>query len=311
MEFVRNIRHQGARYDMATKLIIANVAVFLMVKFVSLFIYLFNIQIFDIQDFISIFAVPATLKKLLTHLWSPFTYMFLHQDFWHILGNMLWLFFLGRLFLMFIDAKKMFAVYILGGLSGAFFYILAFNIFPVFGTVKEVSIALGASASVTAVVMAICVYKPNFEIRLFGIFPLRLKWFIPIFILTDLISIPDGNAGGHIAHLGGAAYGIIFAIQLIRAKDITSSFNNFIDRIVSFFATKRKPVMKVTFNAKKSNFVNNTGVSNKVQKPNEVTRTNVEDNAEMDRILDKISKTGYNSLTQTEKDFLMTFSNKD
>jgi len=303
------IKNFVGKNDMHVKLISANVAVFLFVKIVQVFLYLFNIESFDIDNFLNYLAVPATFTKLLYRFWTPITYMFLHQEFWHILGNMLWLFFLGKIFLMFIDRKKMFGVYILGGLSGAILYILAFNIFPVFDEVKYYSMALGASASVTAIVIAICAFQPNYIILPFNLFQLKIKWLIPIFVLTDIVSIPNGNAGGHIAHLGGAIFGFLFAINLVNGKDITRFFNKFIDNIIPFFNRNKKPVMKVTYNVKKQTI--NPDIYTKPKSDLEYNRAKVNEQTEMDRILDKISKSGYESLTQTEKDFLNKFSDKD
>lgn len=292
--------------DILAQLIIINLAVYVAIKIISVFLFLFASG-FSIDSFmVEWFAVPSGLKKLLFRFWTPVTYNFLHVDFWHILGNMLWLFFLGRVFLMFIDQKKFFANYILGGLSGAALYILAFNIFPVFSDAAANSIpALGASASVTAIVIGIAVYKPDYSINFFGILPIKLKWIAVFFIIYDLISIPGNNAGGHIAHLGGAGFGLFFALQLKKGQDITKGFNKFMDNVVSFF--KSEPKMKVTY--KKENFK---------QRKNEVPKSDLEYNkaksdkqAEVDRILDKISKHGYDSLSKKEKEFLFRISGKD
>jgi len=236
--------------------------------------------------------------------------MFLHFEFWHILGNMLWLLFLGKIFLMFIDPKKMFAVYILGGLSGALFFVAAYNFFPALIFYKDNAVALGASAAVTAIVISICVYQPNFEIKPFGVFQLKIKWLIPFLIITDLISIPNGNAGGHIAHLGGAVFGIIFAISLSKGRDITRWFNKIIDNILPYFNRNRKPVMKVTYNTTKQNININADFVSKPKSDLTHNRAIENEQTEMDRILDKISATGYDSLTKEEKDFLAKFSDK-
>jgi len=292
------------------KLIIVNTAVFILVNLVALILYLLNVESFTSEQFISWLAVPASPKTLLFRFWTPLTYMFLHEGFWHILGNMLWLYFMGMIFLFFIDQKKLFAVYILGGLCGAALYFIAYNIFPVFKEVRDYSIALGASASVSAIVIAISVFKPDYEIRPFGVFTLKLKWLAVIFVISDLISIPNGNAGGHIAHLGGALFGFIFAYQLNKGKDITKGFNSFIDSVVSFFSGSKKAKMTVTYNRKNEQF-NNTSTSSNVPKSDmDFNKAKSDEQSEVDRILDKISKYGYDSLSQKDKDFLFRFSNK-
>jgi len=273
-------------------------------------LYLFKIESFTSTDFITWLAVPADLNSLLFKLWTPVTYMFLHEDFWHIIGNMLWLFFLGRIFLLFIDQKKLFGVYIIGGLSGAVLYILAYNVFPAFSEAKYAAVALGASASVTAIVFAISSYKPNYEIRPFGLFTMKIKWLIVLFILQDLIGIPKGNAGGHIAHLGGAAFGYFFALQLSKGKDITKGFNNFIDKVVTLFSGNRKSNMKIAYSRKKDFFSTENTTTQKPKSDMEFNKTKSDEQNEIDRILDKISKSGYDSLSSKEKDFLFKFSKK-
>jgi membrane associated rhomboid family serine protease len=310
MEIGQEIKKFLKNSNLHIKLIIANVIVFISVNLVFLILYLLNVENFTSQDFISWLAVPAGFKQLLFRFWTPVTYMFLHEGFWHILGNMLWLYFLGTIFLFFIDQKKLFAVYILGGLSGAALYILAYNVFPVFKEVREYSVALGASASVSAIVIAISTYQPNYEIRPFGIFTLKLKWLAIIFVLVDLISIPKGNAGGHIAHLGGALYGFYFAMQLSKGRDVTKSFNKVIDICVSLFSGNKNPKMKVEYNSKKENFKYETTSSNIPKSDSEYNKTKSDEQNEIDRILDKISKFGYDSLSSKEKEFLFKFSNK-
>ena len=154
---MNNLKSIAAR-SMATKLIAANLVVYLLVLVASLVNFLMASP-FDIEGtVIEYLSVPASLSKLATLFWTPFTYMFLHTSFWHILGNMLWLYFLGLVFLSVFDGRRMLAVYILGGLSGALFYVAAYNLFPAIESALPVSSALGASAAVSAIVIAVCVY---------------------------------------------------------------------------------------------------------------------------------------------------------
>ncbi len=310
MEIKQEIKSFVKNGNIHIKLILANVGVFIFVKLVYLFLFLFNIQTFTSADFIEFLAVPASLKQLLFRAWTPITYMFLHEGFWHLAGNMLWLFFLGNVFLLFIDKKKFFATYILGGLSGAALYILAYNIFPVFNESKYFAVALGASASVTAIVIAISTYQPNFTIRPFGIFNLKLKWLALFFILYDLLSISGDNPGGHIAHLGGALFGIYFSSRLSKGKDITRGFNRMIDNIVSFFSGRKIPKMKVEYSKTKKNKKTQSQNDNIPKSDYEYNKAKADEQNEIDRILDKISKFGYDALSAKEKEFLFKFSNK-
>ncbi len=271
------------------KLLIINAAVYLVVLLLSIFGFFFG---FNLDDFIiGFFALPASLKKLLFHFWTPVSYMFLHIDFWHIFGNMLWLFFMGQLFVMHINDKALWRVYFLGGLSGALLYLISFNVFPVFAPVREVSYLFGASAAVSAVVIAIIVYQPLQEVFLFGIFRIKLFWIGIFYVVYDLASITGPNSGGHLAHLGGAIYGAVFALQLQKGKDITLWLQNL------FAAGKKTSKRKRKF----------TVHDFRTRDDWEYNKTKHEIQEELDRILEKISKKGYDSLTKKEKDFLRKY----
>ncbi|MEA3445870.1 MAG: rhomboid family intramembrane serine protease [Bacteroidota bacterium] len=185
------------------KLIYVNITVFLLVQIVRVFLFLMNVgdEGFSLVHWL---AVPASFGDLILKPWTVFTYMFLHEEFLHILFNMLWLFWFGRIFLVFLNQKQLLTVYLLGGLTGAAFFVLAFNIFPVFNETINLSVALGASASVMAVVFGTVTVSPNYTIQIPFLGPVKIKWIALIFIVMDIMQIPIGNAGGHIAHLGGA-----------------------------------------------------------------------------------------------------------
>ncbi len=276
------------KINIVVKLIIINVAIYLLVNLIGL------AGEENLSKFIEWFAVPSNLKSLLFRPWTLFTYMFLHEDFMHILGNMLWLYFLGTLFITFIEPKRIIAVYLLGGLSGAALYIIAYNIAPLFFLEKVNGLNMGASAAISAIVIAISVYKSDFIIRPFGMFSISLKWLAIIFIALDILQLWGDNTGGHIAHLGGAIYGFWFGYKLTNKEETT----DWLLDIFNSFTKKRKPRMKVKRNLDipRSDYDYNK------------EKANVQE--EMDRILDKISLSGYNSLTKKEKDFLFQFSEK-
>ncbi|MBS3807441.1 MAG: rhomboid family intramembrane serine protease [Bacteroidales bacterium] len=269
------------------KLIYINAAVFLFIKVLQVLAFLFGFS--GITDaLLQWLAVPADLPKLLTRPWTLFTYMFLHEGFLHIVFNLLWLYVFGRIFLMYLNEKRLVSVYLVGGLSGAALYILAFNIFPAFQQAVPLSIALGASASVMAIVIAISVYVPNFSINLLLIGPVKLKYIAIFTIVLDVLSIPSSNSGGHIAHLGGALFGYLYIAQFRKGRNITRGFDRFMDRVFTVF--KPKPRFRVTHNRPGTDIEYNKWKAERQQR--------------IDEILEKISKNGYESLTREEKEIL-------
>lgn len=199
--------------------------------------------------------LPASLNNLISQPWSIFTYMFMHIDFMHILFNMMWLYWFGQLFLYFFSAKHLRGLYVLGGVFGAALYIIAFNLFPFFSAAVEHSYMLGASASVLAIVVATAYRKPDYQVRMLFIGAVRLKYVALFMVLSDLLFISSENAGGHIAHLGGALAGWMFAASLTKGHDITAWINTALDWFISIFTGKiftreKKPKMKVQYTKK-------------------------------------------------------------
>jgi membrane associated rhomboid family serine protease len=287
------------------KLIYINLIVFIVLKLIYVFFFLFspaldNIQgksLFFQQNILTYLMLPASLESLLLKPWTVISYMFLHFDFFHILVNLLWLFWFGRIFMKYLTEKQIYSTYLLGGISGAFLFILAYNIFPGLKADLPVAEALGASASVTGIVMAVSFYAPNFTVYLPFIGPVKIKYIAIVYIVLDVLQIASSNAGGHIAHLGGALYGYIFAVQLKNGKDISRGFARIVDSVAVLF--NKKPKMKVSYKsqAKKMNDL-------------EYNKTKADFQKEIDRILDKIAKSGYDSLTKKEKETLFKMGNK-
>ncbi len=276
------------------KLIYVNVGVWLVVSIAYILLFLFSVPD-PSGKILAWLAVPAYLPSLLTHPWTVFTYMFTHQGFLHILFNLLWLYWFGIIFLQYFDPKKLVGVYLLGGLSGALLYILVFNLFPAFHQVLPYSMAIGASASIMAIIVATAVYVPDYTVYIFLIGPVKIKWVALVaFILTTLVDFPT-NAGGKLAHLGGALYGYLFTVQYRRGKDMTRSFNRMLDTFFSWFKPRKKK-LHVQYRKPADDF--------------EYNRQKAEEQKEIDRILDKISKGGYDSLTKKEKETLFRMSNK-
>lgn len=290
---IKNSFKEGSNLS---KLIYINLGVFLLVKLAAVFTFLFGFAPSEGNFILNWLSLPADTSDLLYRPWTVFTYMFLHEGFLHILFNMLYLYWFGRIFLTLLDQKKLLSIYLIGGLTGAAVFVFAFNLFPVFQKNLPFSVALGASASVMAVVFATVSYSPNYIVNLVFIGPVKLKYIALFFILLDIIQLPQGNAGGHLAHLGGAFYGWLFISQLRKGKDISSGFNQMMDTVFSWFKSKKK--MKVTYKKARSR---DDKTYNKEKKKNQEN---------LNKILEKISKSGYDSLSKEEKEILFK-SSKD
>ncbi|TKG94620.1 rhomboid family intramembrane serine protease [Puteibacter caeruleilacunae] len=274
-----------------TRLIYINLGVFLFVRIVYVFFTLFGVSSFPLLDWLSL---PSSLSEMMYQPWSLVTYMFLHFDFLHILFNILWLYWFGKIFLAYLDEKKLLATYLIGGLFGGLLYMLAYNIFPAFENVVHASALLGASASVVAIVVAISVYQPNHVVNLLLVGPVRIKYIALFSVLFYLISIASSNPGGHLAHLGGALWGYWYIVRLRKGKDLSRGFSTFIDKLL--VALKPKSKMKVSYRKGMNDYEYNAQKNYKKD--------------EINKILDKIGKSGYDSLSREEKEILFKMGNK-
>jgi len=269
------------------KLIYINIAVFLAVKLIGVLVTILQVN-YKLAP-VYWLAVTADLSSLIYKPWTLFTYMFVHEDFLHIIFNLLWFFWFGQIFLRYFNEKKLISLYILGGLSGALLYILAFNAFSIYNPSIPM---IGASGSVIAIVVAISFYIPDHTINLMFIGPVKLKYIAIGSIVLDLLSITSGNAGGHIAHLGGALFGYIYIMQMKKGKNITKGFDRFMDKIFSLF--KPRPKVKVSYRKP----------INDLDRDIEYNKTKAANQKDIDKILDKIAKSGYDSLSKKEKETL-------
>jgi membrane associated rhomboid family serine protease len=294
MSIIDEIKESFRRGTTLHKLIYLNLGLFLAVQIVRIILFLSNsYDLFD--NFLNYLAIPANLEVLSRRPWTFVTYMFLHVDFIHILFNLLWLYWFGTLFLQELGLKKLLSTYLLGGFFGGVLYVLFYNIFPVFDQVRGNSIALGASASVMAIVVATATYQPERRMHLILIGPVKIIYIaLFMFIFTSLVDF-SVNTGGKIAHIGGALMGFIFAYYYKRGKDVTKGFDRMMDRIATWFKPGNKK-MKVTYRRSSDDF--------------EYKRQKADEQKEIDKILEKISKAGYNSLTAREKELLFKMGHK-
>lgn len=271
-----------------SRLLLINISIWVICLFISVFTWLFNIS--DIGFVTKLFAVPSDISVLAEKPWTVFTYMFLQEQFWHLFFNMLMLYYGGKIFLQYLSQKQLLITYIVGGIAGALFFILAFNAFPVFENIKDSAFALGASASVLSILVAAATYQPEYQINLFLLGPIKMKWVAIVFVIIDFLSITNGNAGGHIAHLGGALWGYLYAYMLRKNFDIYLIF-------------KRRPRIKVKYR-NKENF------QQRPKTDEQYNAERVQEQKETDRILEKIAKNGYSSLNEKEKEYLFRQSKK-
>lgn len=294
MSVIDEIKESFHKGTSLHKLIYLNLGLFLIVQIVRVILVLSNKNP-AFLTFIDYLAVPANLEVLARRPWTLFTYMFLHVDFIHILFNLLWLYWFGTIFIQELGLKKLLTIYLLGGLAGGILYVLFYNVFAVFEPVREVSVAMGASASVMALVVAVATYRPERRMHLVLIGPVKIVYIaLVMFIFTSLVDF-SVNTGGKIAHIGGALVGFTFAYYYKNGRDITRGFESLLDGIATWFKPGRKK-MKVTH--KRS--------SDDIEYRKEVA----EEQKEIDKILDKISKAGYDSLTAREKELLFRMSDK-
>ncbi len=284
--------------NVLSRLILINTIIYLVVNVIGLFSSLFNLTDSNtLNPLVKILALPADLSLLGSKPWTLLTYMFLQENFFHLLFNIVMLYFGGKIFKEYLNQAKLFWTYIIGGVFGGLFFILSFNIFPVFDSITSQSIAMGASASVLAIIIAIATYVPDYTVHLFLFGKFKLKYLAIAFIAIDVLSIQADNPGGHIAHLGGALWGFIYAFSLKRGNDIYRIFYKLY-------------IPKFTWNRKTPKFDTSRPKTGRPLSDDEYNTARSATQEEIDHILDKISKSGYSSLTSKEKELLFKTSNK-
>ena len=290
--FFNEVKSKFNQKDILVQLIIINIVVFIALGVMNVVTKLFNLHGFYLVDYLGISSDISGLVKF----WTPLTYMFIHLDIWHLLLNMLILYWFGRLFLSSFSGKTLGSLYVLGGLAGAVLYMFVFNIVPYYVNLGHVPM-IGASAAVMAIVFGIAFYNPNMSIRLILIGEIKILYIAIFFFILDFFALgSDVNPGGHVAHIGGAALGYLFANQYLKGRDITRWLTKSIDSIASLSLPKKKAKMTAKFNKRESDYNYNSRAK--------ATQD------EIDSILDKIKTSGYSSLSKDEKQKLFNASNK-
>lgn len=297
MSIISEIRDSFKNGSVLTRLIYVNIGVFLFIRIVQLFMVLSGHSPDSIGSLLGFLAVPSVPQMLLTRFWTPFSYMFVHFDFFHLLFNILYLYWFGKLFMSLVSPRLLLRVYLLGGLTGALFYYLGLNFIPVFKAAFSYSEMIGASGSVMAVMVVLAMYRPNYVIFLMFIGEVRLKYIALVAFIIDLISIPAlSNTGGHLAHLGGSAFGLVFGMLLLKGYITTGSFTSgksgkssvwksLLKRRSKLNVSHKRPLSDIEYNAIK-----------------------IRRQKEIDFILEKIKNSGYGSLSESEKKTLFEAS---
>lgn len=293
MNIIEDIKNSLRKGDGLTRLLAVNIVIFIVIQLV----YIGSALVLN-NSFVKAhpdlyLAASSSWEIMLHRPWSIITHMFTHEAFGHFLFNIFVLYTGGKLFRTFFTSSQLVVNYILGGLSGYLMFFLFFNIFPAFRTESYV---LGASAAVMSIIFTVGITKPHFVVRLFGVFEMKLIWLCGLLVVVDLIGIRKGfNSGGHIGHLGGALFGVLYGYQYRNGKVMGNGLNRFLDRLKNIFSGRKshlktvhhRPISDEEFNAEKT----------KRQK-------------RVDEILDKINRSGYESLSKDEKDFLFKYSQK-
>ena len=299
MGFIDDIKRSYTQGSMLLKLIFINIGVFVVLHVLALGSLLMNAD----DGILQWVELPSDLGMLLHRPWTLITYMFAHYGFLHILFNMLWLYWLGRIFMEYFSPKQLTGVYLLGGLGGALLFLIAYNTLPYFRALPEQAFLKGASASVIAIVVATAVYAPDYRIGLLFLGEVPLKWVALVTVAIAVLGLDAGNVGGSIAHIGGAIVGAWFGLRIKRGRDITRPLNNAIDTVVGLFNGRSWKLPKFE---KKAGAKHNQQQAQ--QRPNRPADEVSED--ELDKILGKIKVAGYDALTDEEKDKLFKASRR-
>lgn len=274
MELKDKLKYSLSVMGQLQKLIVINIIFFIIPLLLNTFLWLFELKDISIIDY---FVVEADFMSLIFKPWSLITYGFLHGSFSHLFWNMIMLFYFGNILVNYFGDKRLLNVFFNGILFGGIIYIISYNLFPVFTGVS--SKMIGSSAGVMAILFYITSYNPNHTIRFFFL-NIKLLYIAVFLLLMDIIQIPVENSGGHIAHLGGALIGFLM-FRSFKGIDFVDIYTN-----LSTKKNNKKIKRNKTFSG--SNF----------------------DQKKIDSILDKISESGYESLTKEEKNYLFKASNK-
>ena len=269
MELKNKINLYISGLNIVEKIILFNITLYLLPFVLKTVLFLFNIKGLSIVNW---FTIDATLSEFILKPWSILTYGFIHGSFSHIFWNMLILYYFGNILKNIFGEKLILNLFLSGIVAGGLIYLISYNLFPVFKGVN--SVMIGASAGVMSVLFFLAAYDPQYRIKII-FFDIKILYIALFLFFYDIIQVPLNNSGGHIAHIGGALWGYYYSVKYNNGSDLVNS-------ILSYFKknTNNKPSVK-------SKTDNQSFNQDKI-----------------DEILDKISESGYDSLTKSEKEYL-------
>jgi len=276
MSIIDTIQNRFKQANIVEKLIYIHIAVFVITSLLAIVS-----KPYEANIIIQWFSLNSEFDFFITKPWTIISYGFLHADFIHILFNSIMLYYFGNLFLQYFTQKQLLTFFLLGTLAGGFVFLLGYSYLP-FLSNQSVPV-VGASAGVSAIIIGIATYMPNYQLRLRLIGAVKLWHIAAFYIFLDVLQLSGNNTGGHLAHLGGAIFGFLY-VQQASKTDM-----HIWHKIARFFAAKKRP-LKTVYKSKKATPKKAANTTYKQQKINV--------------ILDKISKSGYDTLSQDEKDFL-------
>lgn len=280
------------------QIILVNVIVFLTLLLTKVILTLSGLSAYYDEIFDQ-FQLPASLPELAQRPWTLVTYFFTHEEIFHILFNMLFLYWFGRLVDEYLGNRRLINLYMLGGLLGGVAYIALYNLVPYFHDRLAEAKMIGASGAAFAVVFGAATLLPNYTFHLLFLGPVRIKYIALFYLVLSIAQTIGPNAGGNIAHIGGALLGFIFIKQLQRGKDMGKPLDGLTSFVRRLFAPKPRPSMKVPYRSQSKTSLTS------------MTADGFPDDDEIDAILDKISKSGYESLTREEKQKLFRASQRN
>lgn len=288
MTILQDLKLQYKMGGVVIRLIFLNIVFFAIPAIVFSVLHLFKVNV----DYMSYVSLSTDWSLLSVKPWSILSYAFFHSGFFHILFNMLMLNFFGNLFLTYFTQKQLLGLYLFAAIFSGFMYMIGYTFLPALSGVNTSMI--GASGAIMSILLATVSYQPYMEVRLFLFGNVKLWQIALVLVVLDLIQLPMDNTGGHIAHLAGALFGFMFIKLLQSGTDLSRIVTIVIDFFVNLFQPKKStPFKKVHVNTKKANATTKSKivVKDKTQQ-------------QIDEILDKISQSGYDSLTTEEKEFL-------
>lgn len=290
------------------KIIYITVAVYIFTQLWKLLAVLFCWSGYDWSQYL---ALPANMSDFVMRPWSIITYMFCHanlsQDPFHIVFNMLWLWWFGQFFMRSHTARQMVSFYLVSGIVSGLFFLFCYNVFPYFSLDRYYSYIVGASGAIFALIVAVAMRQPdetlglNFFVRVVW---LKMKWLAVIVLVINLLCIRNGNEGGLVCHIGGALFGLLYGYMDRRGTDITAWANQCYNVIANWVESLRRPKMKATRGGYRE------PISADKKRDMDYNTERRSNEAQIDAILDKISRNGYDGLTAEEKKMLFEASRK-